>query len=120
MRKAFTPRRFLLLLVLAAPLQRVRGDDWPQWLGPQRDGVWRETGVLDKFPKGGPKVRWRVAVGGGYAGPAVANGKVFVADRVLAKGESDPADPFARSTANGVERISCLNEATGELLWRHT
>src|ERR1700751_1359447 len=52
-------------------------DDWPQWLGPKRDGVWRETGILDKFPIEGPKVRWRHAVGGGYSGPAVADGRVF-------------------------------------------
>ncbi len=119
MRNAFTLRRFLLLLILAAPLQPVRGDDWPQWLGPQRDGVWRETGILDKFPNGGPKVRWRVAVGGGYAGPAVADGKVFITDRVLAEGSKDPDDPFARTNSDGVERITCLNEATGELVWRH-
>src|SRR6516165_10207252 len=76
------------LACLAAPAQ---ADDWPQWLGPQRDGVWRETGILDKFPKGGPKVRWRVAVGLGYAGPAVADGKVYVHDRVLADGARNPA-----------------------------
>ena len=50
----------------------VRADDWPQWMGPQRDGVWRETGVLTKFPADGPKVLWRAKVAGGYAGPAVA------------------------------------------------
>src|SRR5436189_972 len=41
----------------------VSADDWPQWLGPQRDGIWRETGILDKFPAGGPKVRWRIPMG---------------------------------------------------------
>ena len=43
----------LLLAIFAAP---VMADDWPQWFGPQRDGVWRETGIVDKFPEGGPKV----------------------------------------------------------------
>src|SRR5262249_7313834 len=57
----------LLLFSVAGP---AGADDWPQWLGPQRDGVWRETGILEKFPKGGPKVRWRQEIGGGYAGPA--------------------------------------------------
>ena len=47
-------------------------DDWPQWMGPQRDDVWRETGILPKFPEGGPKVLWRVPIAGGFAGPAVA------------------------------------------------
>src|SRR5262249_35824865 len=94
-------------------------DDWPQWLGPQRDGVWRETGILEKFPKDGPKVRWRAPVGGGYAGPAVADGKVFVLDRVLSPGSKDPDNLFARSKSEGVERVLCLEEATGKVLWKH-
>ena len=53
-------------------------DNWPQWMGPQRDNVWREDGLLEKFPEGGPRVVWRVPVAGGYAGPAVAGDKVFV------------------------------------------
>ena len=38
-------------------MRRFRGgaDDWPGWLGPQRDGVWREEGILDHFPAGGPE-----------------------------------------------------------------
>src|SRR5207245_3267968 len=64
-----------LFLLLVAPL---RADDWPQWLGPQRDGVWRETGILDKFPSAGPPVRWRTAICAGYAGPSVGGGKVAV------------------------------------------
>jgi outer membrane protein assembly factor BamB len=110
---------------MAAAAATVRADDWPQWLGPQRDGVWRETGILEKFPDGGPKVRWRVPVGMGYAGPAVAAGKVFVADRVLADGAANPENPFARKdklpggAIPGVERILCLDEADGKLLWKH-
>src|SRR5262249_41060149 len=50
---------FLAALLLSALAGPAGADDWPQWLGPQRDGVWRETGILEKFPKGGPKVRWR-------------------------------------------------------------
>ena len=51
-------------------------------MGPNRDGVWAETGIVEKFPAGGPKKLWSVPVGGGYAGPAVAGGKVYVADRI--------------------------------------
>src|SRR5687768_6054795 len=90
-------RRFggmvLLALALAGP---ARGDDWPQWLGPKRDGVWREDGILERFPAQGPTVRWRVPIGGGYAGPAVAGGKVYVTDRQLPEGVRYPANPFAR------------------------
>ena len=64
----------LLATILATTLASAA--DWPQWMGPQRDDVWRETGILDKFPEGGPKVLWRKPVSGGFAGPAVAHGKV--------------------------------------------
>ena len=47
--------------------------DWPQWMGPNRDNVWQEEGLLETFPEGGPKVVWRVPVAGGYSGPAVWN-----------------------------------------------
>ena len=47
-----------LLLAIALPGPG-RADDWPHWHGPQRDSVWRETGVLATFPPGGPPVRWR-------------------------------------------------------------
>jgi outer membrane protein assembly factor BamB len=62
----------LLFLVLALLSAGLRGDDWPQWLGPERDGVWREAGILSEFPEGGPPIVWRTPIHGGYAGPAVA------------------------------------------------
>jgi outer membrane protein assembly factor BamB len=94
-------------------------DDWPQWLGPKRDSVWRESGIVDKFPANGPPVLWRAAIGGGYAGPVVADGCVYVADRQLASGTSNPADPFAQAVIRGYERVLCLNEADGKVLWKH-
>jgi outer membrane protein assembly factor BamB len=97
----------------------LRADDWPQWLGPQRDGVWRETGILEKFPTDGLKVRWRAPIGGGYTGPAVANGRVYVMDRQLAQGASNPSNAFSRGEIPGTERVLCLNEADGKVLWKH-
>ncbi len=64
-------------------------DDWPQWLGPERDGVWRETGIVDQFPQDGLEVKWRKRVGLGYSGPAVADGKVYVMDFVKRSGDID-------------------------------
>lgn len=97
-----------------------RADDWPQWLGPQRDGVWRETGIMEKFPAGGPKVKWRIPVGGGYAGPAVAGGKVYVTDRVLGPGAKNPDNPFSRKeTIAGSERVLCLDETDGSVVWEY-
>jgi outer membrane protein assembly factor BamB len=94
-------------------------DDWPQWLGSKRDAVWRESGIVEKFPTNGPPVRWRASIGGGYAGPVVANGRVYVADRQLAQGASNPADPFERGVVRGFERVLCLSEADGQVLWKY-
>src|SRR5436853_5156986 len=87
----------------------LHGDDWPQWLGPQRDGVWRESGIVEKFPTNGLTFRWRVPVGGGYSGPAVANGRVYVMDRQLAKDAKPPSNAFSRGEIPGSERVLCLN-----------
>ena len=97
----------------------LRADDWPQWLGPNHDAVWRETGIIEKFPAGGPPVRWRANIGAGYAGPTVADGRVYIADRQLAPGVSNPADPFQRGKIQGIERVVCLNEADGKPLWKY-
>ena len=93
-------------------------DDWPQWLGPQRDSVWRETGIIEKFPAAGPPVRWRAQIGAGYSGPIVAQGRVYLTDRRLAQDASNPADPFQRGSIRGGERVLCFNEADGQLLWK--
>jgi outer membrane protein assembly factor BamB len=97
----------------------VSADDWPQWLGPERDGVWRETGIAEEFPPGGPKLRWRTEVGGGYAGPTVADGRVFVHDRQISEqSEAAKKQNFQRGVIPGSERVLCLEEATGSLIWR--
>jgi outer membrane protein assembly factor BamB len=97
----------------------LRGDDWPQWLGPQRDAVWREQGIIEKFPAEGPPVLWRTAIGAGYSGPSVVNGRVYLLDRHLAPDEKNPTDAFQRSTLRGFERVICLDEADGKVLWEH-
>jgi hypothetical protein len=103
----------LLLLVSADGL----ADDWPQWMGPQRDNIWREAGIIDRFPSGGAKVLWRTKVAGGFAGPAVANGRVYVTDLVTA--DNVKVDNFDRNQFNGVERVLCLDAHTGEEIWTH-
>ena len=82
-------------------------DEWPQWMGPNRDNVWREDGLLDTFPADGPKVLWRRAIAGGYAGPAIAGGRVFVTDYVT---EADVrVANFERKSSTGTERVLCLD-----------
>ena len=109
----------ITVLFVAMAICIARADDWPQWLGLQRDSVWRETGILEKFPASGLTVLWRAPLGGGYAGPAVASGRVFVTDRVLPENTSNPANPFKREAIAGKERVLCFNEADGKLLWTH-
>jgi outer membrane protein assembly factor BamB len=106
-----------LLAISAALPAAARADDWPQWMGPRRDNVWREEGVVAALPAAGPQVMWRTPVAGGYAGAAVAGGRVFVADYVT---DADvKVANFERKTSTGTERVLCLDEATGRVLWKH-
>src|SRR5882724_10308817 len=89
----------LALLALTA-----RADDWPQWRGPQRDGVWREEGIMKAFPPDGLKALWRAEAGGGWSSPVVADGRVFLIDAELKQ-------PKAR------ERVRCFEATSGKVLW---
>jgi outer membrane protein assembly factor BamB len=91
--------------------------DWPQWLGPNRDGVWKEEGVLETFPKDGPQVLWKKPIGPGYSGPAVVGDRVFVMDRV--KKEPDPKAEKKPPGQPGTERVLCLDYKTGDTVWTH-
>ncbi len=113
-------RNNLALVAVLLVASFARADDWPQWMGPKRDNIWREAGILEKFPKGGPKVLWKAPVAGGYSGPAVVGDKVFVTDRVLAKGEMNPDDPFdIKNKIKSKERVLCLDVKTGKQIWKH-
>ncbi|VTS08838.1 PQQ-binding-like beta-propeller repeat protein [Tuwongella immobilis] len=113
-------RRVLVLGAMLGITATIQAEDWPQWLGTKRDAIWRETGIVDQFPASGLKPTWKVSIGQGYAGPAVAAGKVFVTDRVLNRGSANPANPFdSKTPVGGVERVLCLNEQTGEIIWKH-
>src|SRR5262245_40032451 len=84
--------------------------DWPQWMGPERDNVWREEGIVAELPADGPKVLWRTPIAGGYAGPAVADGKVFIAD--YKTDDNVNVANFERKESSGVERVLALDEKT--------
>ncbi len=112
-------RPFVVCIAALFAVALLRADDWPQWLGPKRDAVWRETGVVEKFRPEGLKVRWRQNIGGGYSGPAMANGRVYVMDRQLARGAANPQNAFSRGEIPGTERVLCFNEADGKPLWQH-
>jgi outer membrane protein assembly factor BamB len=108
----------IFLLVGSSLVTSALAQDWNQWQGPNRDGVWLDPDVLVKFPNDGPKVLWRAEVANGYAGPAVAGGKVFVADYVKRDGDDTP-DPGKLSELQGTERLLCLDAKTGKQLWKH-
>jgi len=84
-----------------------RTEDWPQWRGPNRDGVFVDTGLLETFPLEGLAVRWRVPAGCGFSSPVVAQGRVFLADSELTK-------PTAK------ERNRCFDLWTGKTLWSYS
>ena len=93
-----------LLVAMAALLPTVRAfaADWPQWRGPNRDGVSKETGLLKEWPKDSPRLIWQVNdLGGGYSTPSVAGGRIYV-------------------TANkglGDEFVTARDAKDGSLLW---
>lgn len=112
-------RTCFALLGFSALANWSRADDWPHWLGPQRDSVWREHGIVEKFPAGGPPVRWRTEIAAGYSTPAVANGRVFLTDRPDSQTRGNPKNAVERTSEGGRERVLCLDEKTGRVLWQH-
>lgn len=93
-------------------------EDWPQWLGTNRDSVWNESGIVDQIPGDGLPVKWRVPVAWGYAGPAVADGKVYLMDYVHETGDVTNS-PGGRDELIGKERLLCLNADSGEVIWKY-
>ena len=75
--------------------------DWAQWRGPNRDGISPETGLLKEWPAGGPRLVWKATgLGGGYSGPAIAAGRIYLGGYV---GEDDV--------------VWALEETTGKQVW---
>src|SRR5436305_3173023 len=106
----FKPWTWCLLGLLLAALSvasedsvlgRARPFDWPQWQGPDRTAVSKETGLLKEWPAGGPPLAWKVkGLGGGYSAPSVAAGRIF--------GTSDRGND---------EVVWALDEKDGKELW---
>ena len=113
LRKSFSLSALFLTLGIAC-----HAEDWPGWMGKNRDSVVSETGYLKTIPEKGLKTVWRVPIQGGYAGPAVAGGRVFVTDYVVKSG-TNTNNPGGRDKLEGTERILCLEEKSGKLLWEH-
>jgi outer membrane protein assembly factor BamB len=95
----------VIQLALLGLAQYVFPEDWPRWRGPRGDGSWQGPRLPDKWPETGLRRVWRQAIGGGFAGVAVADGRVFTLDRLTEPDE--------------VERVICFAATTGRLVWEH-
>jgi outer membrane protein assembly factor BamB len=97
----------------------MQADDWPQWLGPNRDGIWQESGIVESFPTNGLTVIWRTSINAGYCGPAVANNRVYLMDRKAGPPlQRKPGDRSLPELA-GNERVLCLDAGNGQQVWEH-
>lgn len=82
MRRCFL-LRVLILMITAVTVQA----DWPGYLGPNRNATSDEKGLLRSWPAAGPKVLWTFALGDGFGGAAISDGKVYVLDRIVGRQE---------------------------------
>jgi len=96
--------KLVIIIVILLNIQALAGD-WPQWRGCNRDGVWREKGVVETFEDGQLPVLWRTEIANGYSGPTAANGRIYVTDRLTSPKE--------------VERVHCFDAGTGEEIWSY-
>lgn len=76
--------------------------DWPRFLGPHGDGTSRETGLLDRWPPGGPPILWAKDAGAGYSAPSVRGNRLVLHHR-----------------RGNEEIVECMEPATGQPLWQH-
>ena len=90
--------RILLPLLLIGTL--LEAEDWPQFLGPRRDGSYQGE-AFALWPTNDPKETWQKNIGAGFAGPVIADNKLILFHRI-----------------NNQETIECLNASTGKPIWR--
>jgi len=91
-----------LALGLAAVLP-LRADDWPNWRGPNHNGISAETGWLAKWPADGPPRLWKTSVGLGFSSVAVANGRAYT-----------------MGNQKETDTVFCFDAATGKLVWKQS
>jgi outer membrane protein assembly factor BamB len=79
MQSLTTQTRLILTIVCASLANLVVADNWPQWRGPNRDGVSSEKGLLKQWPKEGPKLVWHLKdIGAGYSTPSVVGDRIYL------------------------------------------
>ena len=91
----------IICMLLYGVVSIVGAADWPQWRGPNRNGISQEMGLLKEWSNGGPQVLWRVSLGEGFSGISVVSGRVYT---MFSEGDD--------------EFVVCLNASNGEEVWR--
>jgi outer membrane protein assembly factor BamB len=94
-------KMFIPVVVLMVSLANVCAQDWPQYLGPNRNGISAQKGILRSWPQQGPEVLWTVDLGIGFGGPVVREGKVYLLDRDDKVGDN----------------MRCFDLSSGKELW---
>lgn len=102
-------------------MNAAQAEDWPRWMGPKMDGVWRESNIIRSIPESGVPIAWRQPLGPGYSGPSVADGRLYITDRTADEGAGGTVENDIRKhgAIPGGERVLCLDAKTGEIIWQH-
>ncbi len=73
--------KYYFTIGLLAFALNMQAQDWPQFMGPNRNGITSQKGMMRSWPESGPEILWSVNTGIGYGGPVVKDGKVYILDR---------------------------------------
>lgn len=106
-------KKLSILIVFLSVGISVIAQDWPQFLGPDRNSTSPQKNILRSWPENGPEVLWSVDVGIGYGGPVVKNGKVYLLDRDDKVGDKMRCFDLA----SGKELWSFVYDAPGEVMF---
>ena len=96
-------RKILLTLAITAGALSMQAQDWPQFMGPDRNGISQEKGIMKSWPAEGPKVLWSTDLGIGFGGPVIKAGKIYLLDRDDETGDT----------------MRCYDLQTGKELWNY-
>ena len=93
----------LLSLLLLVTIFAGDNSDWRQWLGNSRDGISKETGLIDRLPATGPKILWRVPLKIGWSAPVIYDNLLFVTSKENKE----------------TETVTCMDAISGKIKWKY-
>ena len=94
----------LLSLLLLVTIFAGDNSDWRQWLGNSRDGISKETGLIDRLPATGPKILWRVPLKIGWSAPVIYDNLLYITSL----------------ESKEIEAVTCLDAFSGEQIWKYS